>query len=381
MKADIQCPRPSTPSLAARSFPTIILTLPVPWRRIPQVLVLGLALLSTACEPNGASARAAPESFSPLVRKVLPAVVNIAVTETVTGGEVLSEIPPELRDTPLGREFRRRFGDRKEQVAGAGSGFIIDPSGIIVTNNHVVDHADNIIVSLTDGRQLSARVLGRDELTDVAVIKVQAPGPLPSVPWGDSSATAVGDWILAAGNPFGLGGSVSVGIISAEGRDLGAGPFDNFLQLDAPINPGNSGGPVFNMAGQVIGVSSVIVSPTGASVGIGFAIPSDTVQPIVTQLLAHGSIERGWLGVAVEERNGGVTVASVDRTGPAARAGVRPGDVVTAVNGEHIDTSRGLIRAVAGISPGNVAHLAIRRQGHEMDLSVTVGRRPTEQSG
>ena len=244
---------------------------PAPWRRFSQGAVLSLALLAAACSPFPASARGAPESLSPLVKKVLPAVVNIAVTETVSGSDALSELPPELRDTPLGREFRRRFGNKREQVAGAGSGFIIDSSGIIVTNNHVVDHADKIIVSLTDGRQLPATVLGRDELTDIAVIKVQTSDALPSVPWGDSRKAEVGDWIMAAGNPFGLGGSVSVGIISAEGRDLGSGPFDNFLQLDAPINPGNSGGPVFNMEGQVIGVSSVIVSPTGASVGIGFA--------------------------------------------------------------------------------------------------------------
>src|SRR5208282_4427971 len=269
-------------------------SVPLSWQQISRGLVLTLALLVSGCGPPDAVAHAAPDSLAPLVKKVLPAVVNIAVTETVSGGEMLSELPPELRDTPLGREFRRKFGNRHKQVAGAGSGFIIDSSGIIVTNNHVVDHADKIVVSLTDGRQLPARVLGRDELTDVAVIKVQSTEALPSVPWGDSRTAEVGDWILAAGNPFGLGGSVSVGIISAEGRDLGSGPFDNFLQLDAPINPGNSGGPVFNMDGQVIGVSSIIVSPTGASVGIGFAIPSDAVNRIVSQLLATGTIERGW---------------------------------------------------------------------------------------
>lgn len=343
-----------------------------------QTLALAVLLLASACSPVGAQARPAPDSFSPLVKKVLPAVVNIAVTETLSGGDMVSELPPELRDTPLGREFRRRFGNKREQVAGAGSGFIIDSSGVIVTNNHVVDHADKIVVSLTDGRQLKARVLGRDELTDVAVIKVQSSEALPSVSWGDSRRAEVGDWILAAGNPFGLGGSVSVGIVSAEGRDLGSGPFDNFLQLDAPINPGNSGGPVFNMDGQVIGVSSVIVSPTGASVGIGFAIPSDTVSRIVTQLLAKGSIERGWLGVSVDDRDGGVLIANMDRSGPAARAGVRPGDVVLAVNGEKIESSRGLIRAVAGVAPGNSVRLTIRRQGRETEIPVTVGRRPTE---
>jgi serine protease Do len=349
------------------------------WQQWSRGIVLGIVLLSSACAPQSATARAAPESLSPLVKKVLPAVVNIAVTETVSGGDILSELPPELRDTPLGREFRRRFGNRQGQVSGAGSGFIIDPTGIIVTNNHVVEHADKIIVSLTDGRQLQARVIGRDDLTDVAVIKVQSTDALPSVTWGDSRRAEVGDWILAAGNPFGLGGSVSVGIISAQGRDLNSGPFDNFLQLDAPINPGNSGGPVFNMDGQVIGVSSVIVSPTGASVGIGFAIPSETVNRIVTQLLTKGSIERGWLGVSVDDRDNSVLIAGVNRDGPAAKSGIRPGDVVIAINGERIESSRGLIRAVAGVTPGNNVRLTIRRQGREIEIPVNVGRRPAEQ--
>ncbi len=354
---------------------------PLSWHQFFNSLVLSMAMLVSACAPQPASARSAPESLAPLVKKVLPAVVNIAVTETVSGGDLLNELPPELRDTPLGREFRRRFGNRKEQVAGAGSGFIIDPTGIIVTNNHVVGRADKIVVSLTDGRQFPATVLGHDELTDIAVIKVSSNDALPSVPWGDSRKAEVGDWILAAGNPFGLGGSVSVGIISAEGRDLGSGPFDNFLQLDAPINPGNSGGPIFNMDGQVIGVSSVIVSPTGASVGIGFAIPSEAVSRIVAQLLAKGSIERGWLGVSVDERDGKVTIASLDRNGPAAKSGIRPGDVVLAINGDKIDSSRGLIRAVAAVTPGNTIRITLRRSGRELEIAVNVGRRPNEQAG
>jgi serine protease Do len=347
-------------------------------------LILALALFVGACaSAPGAIARGAPESFAPLVKKVLPAVVNIAVTETVTGGEVWAEMPPELRDTPLGRQFRRKFGSKQQQITGAGSGFIVDSAGIIVTNNHVVGHADTIVVSLTDGRQLPARVIGRDELTDIAVIKVNAPGPLPSVAWGDSRKTEVGDWIIVAGNPFGLGGSVSAGIISAEGRDLGSGPFDNFIQIDAPINPGNSGGPVFNMDGQVIGVTSTIVSPTGASVGIGFAIPSETVSAIVTQLLAHGQIDRGWLGVTVGGGGdgGGVTIAALDRASPAARAGIRPGDVLMAVNGERVGTSNGLIKAIAAVPPGNNVRLTVRRQGQDIEIPVTVGRRPTDQAG
>jgi serine protease Do len=341
-------------------------------------------LLLTACAaaaPGNAVARSAPESFSPLVKKVLPAVVNIAVTETVSGGDVLAELPKELRDTPLGREFRRRFGNRREQTMGAGSGFIIDASGLIVTNNHVVGHADKIVVSMSDGKQYPARVIGSDELTDVALIRVSAPGPLPYVAWGDSRQVEVGDWVLAAGNPFGLGGSVTAGIVSALGRDLGAGPFDNFLQLDAPINPGNSGGPIFNMDGQVIAISTAIVSPSGGSVGIGFATPSELLIPIVDQLRGGGRIERGWLGVSVEDSGTGVTVAGVERTSPAARAGIRQGDTILGVNGEHIETSRGLIRTVAAVPPGKGVSLSIRRQGRDMDVSVTVGRRPAEGAG
>jgi serine protease Do len=345
--------------------------------------VLAFALVATACTsvPGSAIARSAPESFSPLVKRVLPSVVNIAVTETVSGGEVLSELPPELRDTPLGREFRRRFGNRKEQTMGAGSGFIIDSSGLIVTNNHVVGHADKIVVSLTNGTRLPAEVIGSDELTDVALIKVQATGPLPAVAFGDSRQVEVGDWVLAAGNPFGLGGSVTAGIVSARGRDLGAGPFDNFLQLDAPINPGNSGGPIFNMDGQVVGVSTAIVSPSGGSVGIGFATPSELVMPIINQLRTSGHIERGWLGVSVANSDNGVTIAGIERTSPAARAGLRQGDIILSVNGERIEGALGLIRTVAAVSPGSTVNLTIRRQGREFDMPVTVGQRPSGGAG
>ena len=186
-------------------------------------------------------------------------------------------VPPELRGTPFEKKFRDRMRNHREQVMGAGSGFIIDPAGVIVTNNHVVGHADKIVVSLSDGRELTAHVVGTDELTDIAVIKVDSTTTLPAVTWGNSQNVDVGDWILAAGNPFGLGSSVSAGIVSARGRDIGAGPFDDFLQIDAPINPGNSGGPTFNMDGQVVAVNTAIVSPTGGSVGIGFAIPSPSI--------------------------------------------------------------------------------------------------------
>jgi serine protease Do len=340
---------------------------------VRHLLIIVVALSLGGCTAN---ARSAPDSFAPLVKKVLPTVVNIAVTEAAPTRDLLHELPPELRDTPLGREFRRRFGDRQERTLGAGSGFIIDPSGIIVTNNHVVGHAEKIVVSLTNGHQYPAKLIGQDQLTDVAVIRISPNESLAAVTWGDSRRIEVGDWVLAAGNPFGLGGSVTAGIVSAEGRDLGSGPFDNFLQLDAPINPGNSGGPVFNMDGQVIGVSSVIVSPTGASVGIGFAIPSETVSQVVRQLVAKGTIQRGWLGVSVEDHDDGVVIAAIDKTGPAARAGVRAGDLVLAINGETVSTSRGLIRAVAGETPGDNTRLTLRRQGQTMELPVVIGLRP-----
>jgi len=352
-------------------------------------LLLTAALLASACAtaPSGASARAAPDSFAPLVKKVLPAVVNIAVTETVGGNELANALPPALRGTPFEREFRNRLGKRREQLQGAGSGFIIDPSGVIVTNNHVVGHADQIVVSLADGTELPATVVGIDDLTDIAVIKVKAPGPLPYVSWGDSDRVEVGDWILAAGNPFGLGGSVTVGIVSARGRDIGSGPFDDFLQLDAPINPGNSGGPTFNMAGEVVGVNTAIVSPSGGSVGIGFAVPSAMVQRIVADLRDKGRIDRGWLGVSVEEtaaasgRSNGVVVASVERGGPAARAGLKAGDALVAVNGESVESARALIKAIAAQAPGSSVKVTVRRGGQQMDIPVTVGRRPAESDG
>jgi serine protease Do len=355
-----------------------------PSPRAHLALIALVLLLVSSCTPmpRQAAARDTPMSFAPLVKRVLPAVVNIAVTETVTGKELLNEIPPELRDTPLGREFRRRYGDKRAETNSAGSGFIIDPSGVIVTNRHVIEHASKIEVGLTDGSTLPARVVGSDELTDVAVIQVTPPHPLPAVAWGDSGKVEVGDWILTAGNPFGLGGTVTAGIVSARGRDLGAGPFDNFLQLDAPINPGNSGGPAFNMDGDVVGMTTAIVSPTGGSVGIGFAIPSETIRPIVAELRSRGHMERGWLGVVLRDTGntkggpGGVVIATVERDSPAQRAGLRGGDAIDAVNGDVIDTSRALIRAVAETPPGSSVRLRVRRQGHSLDIPVTVGRRP-----
>ncbi len=345
---------------------------------------LALALMLCGCAVSNAQSGAAPFSFAPLVKRVVPSVVNIAVTESVASGDV--QVPPELRGTPMERKFRDRMRSHREQVMGAGSGFIIDPSGVIVTNNHVVGHADKIVVSLSDGTELTAHVIGTDDLTDIAVIKVDSTSSLPAVTWGDSESVEVGDWILAAGNPFGLGSSVSAGIVSARGRDIGAGPFDDFLQIDAPINPGNSGGPTFNLKGQVIAVNTAIVSPTGGSVGIGFAIPAAIAQKIVAELRSKGHIDRGWLGVAVSDiqsaaggrSRAGVSIASVDRAGPAARAGLQAGDIVTAVNGSHVDNAHELIKAVSATAPGGTIKLTVRRRGSTLDVPVAVGRRPDE---
>ncbi len=314
-----------------------------------------------------------PTSFAPLVKRVVPAVVNISVIE---GAAPRRNLPPQLRG-------------RREAVLGAGSGFVIDPSGIIVTNTHVVGRASKIGVTLSDGRELTATVIGNDDLTDIAVIRVDSPSPLPFVAWGDSRSVEVGDWILAAGNPFGVGTSVTAGIVSARGRDIGAGPLDDFLQIDAPINPGNSGGPTFNMAGQVIAVNTAIVSPTGGSVGIGFAVPSEMAAKVVDELRRNGRVARGWLGVSVEdvtsERPGGkvagVAISGVERSGPAMEAGVRPGDVVLEVDGKRVETAQGLIRAVTAAPPGSSVRLTIERLGQRIELPVVVGRRPSERQG
>ena len=330
--------------------------------------------------------RTGPLSFAPLVRKVVPAVVNIAVTQDVEDDSAPAavKVPPALRGTPFEKPFKERMSKRREQMIGAGSGFVIDPSGVIVTNNHVVGSADKITVSFSDGTELPARLVGTDELTDIAVISVKPSRPLAFVTWGDSRKVEVGDWVLAAGNPFGLGSSVTAGIVSARSRDIGAGPFDDFLQLDAPINPGNSGGPSFNMSGQVVALNTAIVSPTGGSVGIGFGIPSEIVAPIVAGLRAKGHIDRGWLGVTLEDQpdpTPGVSIVAVDRTGPAMRAGLKAGDEVERVNGDKVENARGLIRAVAAASPGSSLRLSVTRGGKVIEVPVLVGRRPSDNTG
>ena len=359
-------------------------------RRLGLVALLLATPALTGCAlPAAAQRTMLVPDFADLAERVLPAVVNIAVT----GEAQRAELPPELRGTPFERYFRERNRGRPRQSIGAGSGFIIDPAGFVVTNNHVVGNAIRVVVSLRDGTEYTARVVGTDDLTDLALLKIEPRAPLAAVPWGPSAAARVGSWVLAAGNPFGLGGTVTSGIVSARGREIGAGPFDDFLQTDAAINPGNSGGPVFNMAGEVIGISTAIYSPSGANAGIGFATPSDLARPVIEQLLRDGRVERGWLGVSVQdqtpEEDGrepprgdgqrprrGVLVAGLERNSPAARAGLRAGDLVLAIDGSRIETSRALVRTVAAAPPGQMLRLTVLREGREREVPVQVGRRP-----
>ncbi|MCI1299559.1 S1C family serine protease [Acetobacter sp.] len=348
----------------------------------PTAPIVSSAISSVANDDTTAAMGVArPLTFAPLVRKVGPAVVNIAVTRDINpSSSKRLHVLPDVKGTPLERRFRERLRRHGEEMLGAGSGFIIDPSGIIVTNNHVVGDASNITVSLSNGRELPARVLGVDDLTDIAVIKVESPVPLPYVKWGESRQVQVGDWIMAAGNPFGLGSSITAGIVSARGRDIGASPFDDFLQLDAPINPGNSGGPTFNMQGEVIAINTAIVSPTGGSVGIGFSIPSELVIPVVEALRASGHIERGWLGVTLEDAEGqdGARVVDADKGGAAQLAGLRKNDFIITVGAEHVENARTLIRIIAATKPGTTLPLTVRRKAVVLTMQVSVGTRPVD---
>src|SRR5581483_750657 len=276
--------------------------------------------------------------------------------------------------------------DRK--VSSLGSGFVIDgKEGIVVTNNHVIEGADEIIVNFNDGSKLKVdKVLGKDTKTDIAVLKVTPKKPLPSVAFGSSNRLKVGDWVMAIGNPFGLGGSVTVGIISAKQRDINSGPYDDYLQTDAAINKGNSGGPLFNMDGEVIGVNTAIISPTGGSIGIGFAVPADTVAAVVDQLKRYGETRRGWLGVKIQtitddlaeaygiKENTGALVASVTPSSPAAEAGIQDGDIILKFDGKDVSSMRGLPRLVAQTPIGKSVEVELVRKGQRTTLKVAIGR-------
>jgi serine protease Do len=357
-------------------------------RALARRRFLALAGGATACAALPAHGRNGPQSFAPLAKRVTPAVVNIsALVERPAGTN------PAAQPNPLD-EMMRRFGDTNRspparRATSMGSGFLIDGNGTVVTNNHVVENAREIAARTQTGKTYRARLIGRDAKTDLAVLRLDATERFASVPWGDSDRIEVGDWILAVGNPFGLGGTVTAGIVSARGRDLQAGPFDDFLQIDAPINTGNSGGPTFNLDGEVIGVNTAIYSPSGGSVGIGFAIPSNLARGVIEELLRSGRVERGWIGVNIQDltpqtasRLGlnpaldGVVVAAVEAGSPAARGGLRQGDVIVAVNGRRIDQVRDVPRAIAAYRPGSRITLTLLRRGGEVEIPVTTGRAP-----
>jgi serine protease Do len=340
--------------------------------------------------PPAVTAQIVRPDFADVAARVAPSVVRVLVTERVTRAE--AEVPPELRGTPA-EEFFRRFGGRgmpqpEQRRAGQGSGFIVDPDGFIVTNAHVVGDNAEVRVVLADGREMPARVIGRDVATDVAVIKMEAGAPLPAVTFGDSDRTRVGEWVMAMGNPFGLGGSVTAGIVSARGRQIGAGPYDDFIQTDASINPGNSGGPLFNAAGEVVGMNTAIFSPSGGNIGIGFAVPSNLVRQIVAQLREHGTVRRGWLGVSLQpldrdlaaalrvEDAKGALIAGVEPNSPAARAGLRAGDVLIGMDGRRLESPRDVAIGVAAVTPGQTATFAVLRDGTAMEQRVEIGTAP-----
>lgn len=335
------------------------------WRCLTAALLWVIPLSATA---QFSPFSGAPHSLAPLVKQVAPSVVGIEVTEA-SGGSNPAQAPVRTgKSTPPLTE-------------AAGSGFIISPNGMIVTNDHVIAGAAQITVTLDNGRKYPAKLVGADDLTDIAVINISSSQPLIPAHWADSSGVQVGDWVLAAGNPFALGASFTLGIISAEGRDIGEGPFNHFLQLDAPINPGNSGGPAFNMQGGIIGINSAIVSPSGGSVGIGFAIPSNSAAPIVAQLIAQGGVARGWLGVSVTDPSDGsqgAVITGLEASGPADRAGLTQSEIIVTVNGEQISGADGLTRAIASMPPGRKVILGVRKNAHIFHVPVIVGRRPAQ---
>ncbi len=369
-------------------------------------LAAGVALTDALTHP--AFARAAPDSFADLAEKLLPAVVNISSSQTVTakgGGEAGPEMPLFPPGSPFEKLFRdfmernkpggKNHGDNApsgppRKMQSLGSGFIIESSGIVVTNNHVIEGADEITVVLQDNTSLKATLIGRDERTDIAVLQVKSDKPLPALPFGDSDKSRVGDWVVAIGNPFGLGGSVTAGIVSARGRDINQGPYDNFIQTDAAINRGNSGGPLFNMDGEVVGMNTAIYSPSGGSIGIGFSIPSNLVKTVVAQLRNFGHARRGWLGVKIQQVTPdiaeslglkdahGALVAGVEDNGPADKAKIRNGDIILKFNEQDIKEMKLLPRIVAETDISRNVPVTVWREGKQQIIQVTVGELPDE---
>jgi serine protease Do len=358
-----------------------------------------------------AFARSAPDSFADLAARLLPAVVNVSSTQTITAKNGLrGDTGPDMPVFPPGSPFEQFFKDflnRNKQGQGGnggggdnppaarraqslGSGFIVDPAGYVVTNNHVIEGADEVSVTLQDGTSLKADIVGRDESGDLALLKVKSDKPLPTVDFGDSSASRVGDWVLAIGNPFGLGGTVTAGIVSARGRDIHQGQYDDFIQTDAAINRGNSGGPLFNMDGQVIGINTAIFSPSGGSIGIGFSIPSNMAKNTIAQLRQYGHARRGWLGVKIQQVTpeiaeslglkdaNGAMVAGVTDGGPAEKAKIRGGDIILKFDGQDVKEMHNLPRIVADAEVGKDVPVVLWRDGKEVTVETVLAERPAD---
>ena len=360
-------------------------------------------VLSTAAHAqvsNAVSSATQPMGFADMVEKVKPSVISVKVTMKEKTTDAANKSDDEA-GSPMERFFRKFGGldgmpqnpgrdGRHDEMIGQGSGFFISSDGYAVTNNHVVDGADKVELTTDAGKTYTAKVIGTDPRTDVALIKVEDGSDFPFVKLSEGKAR-IGDWVLAVGNPFGLGGTVTAGIVSASGRDIGSGPYDDFIQIDAPVNKGNSGGPAFNMQGEVVGVNTAIYSPSGGSVGIAFSIPAATVKNVIAQLKDKGSVSRGWIGVQIQpvtqeiadsmglKKAEGALVADPQKDGPAAKAGVEAGDVITAVNGQTVKDARELARIIGGFAPGSATKLDVLHKGKSKVVNLTLGQLPNSQ--
>jgi serine protease Do len=368
--------------------------------RCSAIIAVAVFALAMPAGWPSVAAKPAPDGFADLAEKLLPSVVNISTTQSVKPEKerehsARPQFPP---GSPFEEFFKDFFdhnaprGEKPEakprKATSLGSGFVIDPAGYIVTNNHVIADADEITVILHDDTNLKAELVGRDTKTDVAILKVKTDKPLAAARWGDSDKARVGDWVLAIGNPFGLGGSVTAGILSARQRDINSGPYDDFLQTDAAINRGNSGGPMFNMDGEVIGINTAIYSPSGGSIGIGFAVPSNIAKAVAAQLVGEPdhAVHRGWLGVRIQavteeiaeslglDKPHGALVASVNDNGPAQNGGIQPGDVILSFNGKPVPDMRHLPRLVAEEAVGKTVPVKVWRKRQETTLQVKLGK-------
>src|ERR1700726_4662870 len=371
------------------TFRTLILQ-----TRPPALAVATLAAILFAPLTVSHAARG-PDSIADVAEKVIDAVVNISTSQKVEARNTpMPQLPNDPQLDELFRDFfnRRGQGDQQNRDRGPrrvnslGSGFIIDPSGIVVTNNHVIADADEVTVILNDGTRLKAEILGRDTKVDLALLRVKPEKPLTSVAFGDSDKLRLGEWVVAIGNPFSLGGTVTAGIVSARNRDINSGPYDNYIQTDAAINRGNSGGPLFNLEGEVIGINTLIISPSGGSIGIGFAVPSKTAVAVIDQLRQFGETRRGWLGVRIQQVTDdiadslnikparGALVAGIDEKGPAKPAGIEAGDVIIKFDGKDIKEMKDLPRIVADTPVGKDVEVVVIRKGQEEKKTVKLGR-------